>query len=43
MTEESARRQGFVGLIRKPFEIDQIVKSVAGVLDNTSAVSTRAA
>jgi signal transduction histidine kinase/DNA-binding response OmpR family regulator len=43
VTEESARRQGFVGLIRKPFEIDQIVKSVAGILDNTSAVSTRAA
>src|SRR6267154_1433022 len=43
VTEESARRQGFVGLIRKPFEIDQIVKSVAGVLENTSAVSTRAA
>jgi signal transduction histidine kinase/CheY-like chemotaxis protein len=43
VTEESARRQGFVGLIRKPFEIDQIVKSVAGILDNTPAVSTRAA
>jgi signal transduction histidine kinase/ActR/RegA family two-component response regulator len=43
VTEESARRQGFVGLIRKPFEIDQIVKSVAGALDNTSAVSTHAA
>jgi signal transduction histidine kinase/DNA-binding response OmpR family regulator len=43
VTEESARRQGFVGLIRKPFEIDQIAKSVAGILDNSSAVSTRAA
>jgi nitrogen-specific signal transduction histidine kinase/CheY-like chemotaxis protein len=43
VTEESARRQGFVGLIRKPFEIDQMAKSVAGILDNTSAVSTRAA
>jgi signal transduction histidine kinase/DNA-binding response OmpR family regulator len=43
VTEESARRQGFVGLIRKPFEIDQMVKSVAGILDNRSAVSTRAA
>jgi signal transduction histidine kinase/DNA-binding response OmpR family regulator len=43
VTEESARRQGFVGLIRKPFEIDQIAKSVAGILEPTSAVSTRAA
>jgi signal transduction histidine kinase/ActR/RegA family two-component response regulator len=43
VTEESARRQGFVGLIRKPFEIDQIAKSVAGILDPASAVSTRAA
>jgi len=43
VTEESARRQGFVGLIRKPFEIDQIAKSVAGILNDTSAVSTRAA
>jgi nitrogen-specific signal transduction histidine kinase/DNA-binding response OmpR family regulator len=43
VTEESARRQGFVGLIRKPFEIDQIAKSVAGILDPTSAVGTRAA
>jgi signal transduction histidine kinase/ActR/RegA family two-component response regulator len=43
VTEESARRQGFVGLIRKPFEIDQMAKSVAGILDNRSAVSTRAA
>jgi CheY-like chemotaxis protein len=43
VTEESARRQGFVGLIRKPFEIDQMAKSVAGILNNTSAVSTRAA
>jgi signal transduction histidine kinase/DNA-binding response OmpR family regulator len=43
VTEESARRQGFVGLIRKPFEIDQIAKSVAGILDPPSAVSTRAA
>jgi nitrogen-specific signal transduction histidine kinase/DNA-binding response OmpR family regulator len=43
VTEESARRQGFVGLIRKPFEIDQMAKSVAGILDNRSPVSTRAA
>jgi signal transduction histidine kinase/DNA-binding response OmpR family regulator len=43
VTEESARRQGFVGLIRKPFEIDQMAKSVAGILDNPSVVSTRAA
>jgi signal transduction histidine kinase/ActR/RegA family two-component response regulator len=43
VTEESARRQGFVGLIRKPFEIDQIAKSVAGILEPTSAISTRAA
>jgi signal transduction histidine kinase/ActR/RegA family two-component response regulator len=43
VTEESARRQGFVGLIRKPFEIDQMAKSIAGILDNRSAVSTRAA
>jgi signal transduction histidine kinase/DNA-binding response OmpR family regulator len=43
VTEESARRQGFVGLIRKPFEIDQMAKSVAGILNNTSAVGTRAA
>jgi CheY-like chemotaxis protein len=41
VTEESARRQGFVGLIRKPFEIEQMAKSVASVLN--SAVSTRAA
>jgi signal transduction histidine kinase/DNA-binding response OmpR family regulator len=43
VTEESARRQGFAGLIRKPFEIDQIAKSVAGVLNNKSPVNTRAA
>ena len=43
VTEESARRQGFVGLIRKPFEIEQMAKSVAGALNNTSAVNTRAA
>jgi signal transduction histidine kinase/DNA-binding response OmpR family regulator len=41
VTEESARRQGFVGLIRKPFEIEQMAKSVASVLNE--AVSTRAA
>jgi two-component system cell cycle sensor histidine kinase/response regulator CckA len=43
VTEESARRQGFVGLIRKPFEIDEMAKSVARVLSDSSAVSTRAA
>jgi signal transduction histidine kinase/DNA-binding response OmpR family regulator len=42
VTEESARRQGFVGLIRKPFQIDQIAKSVAGILNDTPAVSTNA-
>jgi nitrogen-specific signal transduction histidine kinase/DNA-binding response OmpR family regulator len=43
VTEESARRQGFVALIRKPFEIEQMAKSVAGILNNTSSVGTRAA
>ena len=43
VTEESARRQGFVALIRKPFEIEQMAKSVADILNNTSTVSTRAA
>jgi signal transduction histidine kinase/DNA-binding response OmpR family regulator len=38
VTEESARRQGFVALIRKPFEIAQIEKSVAGVLKDAPAV-----
>jgi signal transduction histidine kinase/DNA-binding response OmpR family regulator len=43
LSEESARGQGFVGLIRKPFEIEQMGKSVAGILGNTAAVRTRAA
>jgi CheY-like chemotaxis protein len=43
VSEESARGQGFVGLIRKPFEIEQMGKSVAGILGNTAAVRTRAA
>jgi signal transduction histidine kinase/DNA-binding response OmpR family regulator len=43
VTEESARRQGFAALIRKPFEIEQMAKSVAGILGNTSSVNTRAA
>jgi signal transduction histidine kinase/DNA-binding response OmpR family regulator len=43
VSEESARAQGFVCLIRKPFEIEKMGKSVAGILGNTAAVRTKAA
>jgi signal transduction histidine kinase/DNA-binding response OmpR family regulator len=43
VTEESARRQGFVALIKKPFQIEQIQRSVAGVLKDAPAVHTQAA